>query len=477
MTNYVKQPTFLIYNYETFGRNPALDRPAQFASIRVNNNFEPIEKPAMFFCCPADDYLPEPETVLITGITPQSALNNGVIEAEFASRINRIFSVPETCILGYNNVRFDDEVSRNIFYRNFYDPYGWSWKNGNSRWDLLSVVRACYALRPDGIHWPLNEDGLPSFQLEHLTSANGIDHSNSHDAKNDIYATLAIAKLLRQAQPKLFDYLYRYRSKRQLKTLINMTAMKPLVYVSSSVFSTALVNTAWIIPLAWHPNNPNILIVCDLSSDIRVLLNLDSNLLRNRLLYTHCDQLDIGSTQVPLKLVYINKCPILAPANTLRSEDAMRLGINRQYCLDNLLLLRRSQSDLHKTVLTLYANSEPSITSDNVDAQLYDNLFNDVDRATIDMVRSTSPNNLSALDVSFIDRRLKLLLFRYRARNFANTLNYSEQQRWLEYRRALFTKTRLEDYVQRLELLYHVHEGNEYKIRLIFMLFEYLKQL
>lgn len=474
MTNYVKQPTFLIYDYETFGRHPALDRPAKFASIRVNSNFEPIEKPAMFFCCPADDYLPEPEAVLITGITPQSALNNGVIEAEFARRIHRIFSVPETCILGYNNVRFDDEVSRNIFYRNFYDPYGWSWENGNSRWDLLSVVRACYALRPDGIQWPLNEDGLPSFQLEHLTSANGINNSNFNDAKTDIYATLAIAKLLRQAQPKLFDYLYRYRSKRQLKKLINMKAMKPLVYVSS-LFSAALVNTAWIIPLAWHPNNPNLLIVCDLSGDIRVLLNLDNNLLRNRL-YTHCDQLDIGSTQVPLKLVYINKCPILAPANTLRSEDAVRLGINRQHCLDNLLLLR-SQSDLHKKVLNLYANSEPSITSDNVDAQLYDDLFNDVDRATMDMVRSTSPKNLSALDVSFIDRRLKLLLFRYRARNFANTLNYYEQQRWLEYRRALFTKTRLEDYVQRLELLYHVHEGNEYKIRLIFMLLEYLKQL
>ncbi|XNM88044.1 hypothetical protein ACLK18_11460 [Escherichia coli] len=57
-------------------------------------------------------------------------------------------------ILGYNNVRFDDEVTRNVFYRNFYDPYAWSWQHDNSRWDLLDVMRACYALRPEGINWP-----------------------------------------------------------------------------------------------------------------------------------------------------------------------------------------------------------------------------------------------------------------------------------------------------------------------------------
>jgi exodeoxyribonuclease-1 len=97
---------------------------------------------------------------MVTGITPQEAREKGVNEAEFARRIHDLFTVPNTCVVGYNNIRFDDEVTRNIFYRNFYDPYAWSWQNRNSRWDLLDIMRACYALRPEGINWPENDEGL-----------------------------------------------------------------------------------------------------------------------------------------------------------------------------------------------------------------------------------------------------------------------------------------------------------------------------
>lgn len=155
--------------------------------------------------------------------------------------------MPQTCIVGYNNVRFDDEVTRNIFYRNFYDPYAWSWQHDNSRWDLLDVMRACYALRPEGITWPENDEGLPSFRLEHLTVANGIEHQNAHDAMADVYATIAMAKLVKTRQPRLFDYLYSHRNKRKLATLIDVPQMKPLVHVSG-MFGAARGNTSW-----WRP--------------------------------------------------------------------------------------------------------------------------------------------------------------------------------------------------------------------------------
>lgn len=199
-----QQSTFLFHDYETFGTHPALDRPAQFAAIRTDSEFNVIGEPEVFYCKPADDYLPQPGAVLITGITPQEARAKGENEAAFAARIHSLFTVPKTCILGYNNVRFDDEVTRNVFYRNFYDPYAWSWQHDNSRWDLLDVMRACYALRPEGINWPENDDGLPSFRLEHLTKANGIEHSNAHDAMADVYATISMAKLVKTRQPRLF---------------------------------------------------------------------------------------------------------------------------------------------------------------------------------------------------------------------------------------------------------------------------------
>ena len=472
MSDSPAQPTFLFHDYETFGKSPSLDRPAQFAAIRTDAEFNIIGESEVFFCKPADDYLPQPEAVMITGITPQHALAQGMNEADFAKRIHGLFSVPKTCVLGYNNVRFDDEVTRNIFYRNFYDPYAWSWQHDNSRWDLLDVMRACYALRPDGIVWPDNEDGLPSFRLEHLTKANGIEHANAHDAMADVYATIAMAQLVRTRQPKLFDYLYSFRHKQKLITLIDVPQMKPLVHVSG-MFGALRGNTSWIAPLAWHPENRNAVIMVDLAGDVSPLLELDADALRERL-YTPKAQLTDAA--VPVKLVHLNKCPVLAQANTLRPEDAERLGIDRQHCLNNLKLLR-DNPQVREKVVAIYAEAEPFVPSDNVDAQLYNGFFSDADRAAMKIVLQTDPQNLPALDISFVDPRIEKLLFNYRARNYPGTLDEAEQQRWLNHRREVFSADYLQRWAQELEMLYNQYEGDKEKTALIKALYQYAQEI
>ena len=467
------QPTFLFHDYETFGKSPSLDRPAQFAGIRTDMDFNIIGEPEVFYCQPADDYLPQPEAVMITGITPQLAKARGVSEAEFARRIHTLFSEPNTCVVGYNNVRFDDEVTRNIFYRNFYDPYAWSWQNGNTRWDLLDVMRACYALRPDGINWPENDDGMPSFRLEHLTKANGVEHENAHDAMSDVYATIAMAKLVKQQQPKLYDYLFSHRTKQKINTLIDIPQMKPLVHISG-MFGAFRGNTSWIVPLAWHPDNRNALITCDLAGDMSPLLELDADALRARL-YTRREELG-DAAAVPIKLVHINKCPVLAPANTLRAEDAERIGIDRQRCLDNLALLRQ-HAEIREKVVALFAEAEPFAGTDDVDAQLYDGFFGDADKSAMNIILNTPAVNLPALDLSFNDKRIEKLLFRYRARNFPGTLDDAEQQRWLQHRREALNPQRVQDYVLELESLFNLHEGDKEKMALLKALFDYAREL
>jgi len=467
------QPTFLFHDYETFGKSPSLDRPAQFAGVRTDMDFNIIGEPEVFYCQPADDYLPQPEAVMITGITPQQAKARGVSEAEFARRIHALFSEPNTCIVGYNNVRFDDEVTRNIFYRNFYDPYGWSWQNGNTRWDLLDVMRACYALRPEGINWPENNDGMPSFRLEHLTKANGVEHANAHDAMSDVYATIAMAKLVKQQQPKLYDYLFSHRSKQKITTLVDIPQMKPLVHISG-MFGAFRGNTSWIAPLAWHPDNRNALITCDLAGDMSPLLELDADALRERL-YTPRDQLG-DAAAVPIKLVHINKCPVLAPANTLRPEDAQRIGIDRQRCLANLALLRQ-HPEIREKVVTLFAEAEPFAAVDDVDARLYDGFFSDADRSAMNIILQTDSSNLPALDLTFNDSRIKQLLFRYRARNFPGTLDDAEQQRWLQHRREALNPERVQRYVLELESLFNLYEGDNDKMAQLKALFDYARDL
>lgn len=467
------QPTFLFHDYETFGKSPALDRPAQFAAIRTDMDFNIIGEPEVFYCQPADDYLPQPEAVMITGITPQLARARGVSEAEFAQRIHALFTVENTCVVGYNNVRFDDEVTRNIFYRNFYDPYAWSWQKGNSRWDLLDVMRACYALRPDGIIWPENEDGLPSFKLEQLTQANGVEHSQAHDAMSDVYATIAMAKLVKTRQPKLFDFLFSHRTKQKINTLIDIPQMKPLMHISG-MFGALRGNTSWIAPLAWHPDNRNAIIVCDLAGDMTPLMELDADALRERL-YTPRQQLG-ELPAVPVKLVHINKCPVLAPANTLRPEDAERLGIDRQHCLANLALLRQ-HAEIREKVVALYAEAEPFTPSQDVDAQLYNGFFSDADRAAMNIIQQTAPANLPALDLTFNDDRITQLLFRYRARNFPGTLDDSEQQRWLQHRREALNSERIESFLLELESLANLHDGDNEKMAQLKALYDYAREL
>ncbi|MFT5897180.1 MAG: exodeoxyribonuclease-1, partial [bacterium] len=208
-----KTTSFYWFDYETFGTHPAWDRPCQFAGVRTDADLNVIGEPLVIYCRQSPDYLPNPEACRITGISPQLANAKGLCEAQFIRLIHEQMTYPGTCSVGYNNIRFDDEFTRHTLFRNLFDAYEQEWKNDCSRWDLLDIVRLTRALRPDGIQWPTNENGLSSNRLEHLSVANGIEHSQAHDAMSDVWATLGMAKLIKQMQPRLFNYAFNQRGK------------------------------------------------------------------------------------------------------------------------------------------------------------------------------------------------------------------------------------------------------------------------
>lgn len=467
------QPTFFFFDYETWGTSPAKDRPSQFAGVRTDMDFNIIGEPLVIYCQPPSDYLPSPEAVLITGITPQLAASKGLPEPEFIDQIHQQLATPNTTSLGYNSIRFDDEVTRYTCYRNFIDPYAWSWQNGNSRWDLLDVMRACHALRPEGIEWPKNDEGHISFKLEHLSVANGIEHSNAHDAMADVIATIEMAKKVKAAQPKLFDYFLNMRHKRKLNELIDIVNMTPLMHVSG-MLGRECSYTSWIVPVAWHPTNKNAVIVVDLAKDPQALLDLDTEQIRDRL-YTKRADLAPDELPVPIKLVHINKCPILAPAKTLTAENADKIGINREQCLQNLQILRQHPEIREKLVGVFNVDREFDGSQD-VDSQLYDNFFSPADRAAMDIIRQTQPEQLGGLDITFKDSRIEPLLFRYRARHFPWTLAEQEQQRWLNHSRDYF-QSRIDDYMLNLENLVYEHESDTKKINLLKSVYQYVEKL
>jgi exodeoxyribonuclease-1 len=428
--------TFLWHDYETFGANTRRDRPAQFAAIRTDAELNEIGEPVMLYCKPANDYLPDPQSCLITGITPQVAWERGVPEREFAARIETEMAQPGTIGVGYNTIRFDDEITRFMFWRNLIDPYAREWQNQCGRWDLLDVVRLAYALRPDGMVWPTKDDGTQSFKLEHLSQANGLLHEAAHDALSDVRATIALARLLRQHNPRLFDFAFSLHKKDRVAAELRLPATaqtaRPFLHVSG-MFPADRGCLAVMWPLASHPTNKNEIIAWDLAHDPRELALLDVEQLRLRM-FTRTADLPEGVTRLPIKTVHLNKSPmVVGNVNTLTPALAQRWGIDLAQAAAHAEVAR-ALPDMSAIWPAVFAR--PQEPAPDVEQDLYGGFVGNTDRRRLNDLRAMTGEQLARTRAAFDDPRLGELLWRYRARNFPESLSPEEVQRWDAHRAA-----------------------------------------
>jgi exodeoxyribonuclease-1 len=419
--------TFYWHDYETWGSRPAYDRPCQFAGLRTDAALNETGEPLVVYCRPADDLLPQPEACLVTGITPEVAAQKGVPEAEFARAIQRELSRPGTCSVGYNNLRFDDQVTRWLFYRNLLDPYAHAWRNQNSRWDLIDVMRLAHALRPEGVRWPEREPGVASFKLEDLTAANEIEHQGAHDALADVRATLALARRLRGAQPRLFAYALKLRNKRQVEQLIE--GGKPLLHVSQR-YPAALGCIAPVAVVGRRRADPNGILCFDLREDPAQILDSSDEELRLRL-FTARSDLPEGVERLPVKGVRINAAPILVPMGTLGGAAAERWSIDLERVALHAQRAAQHRAAIARRLEPLYADAEASDGPQDPEQMLYaGGFFPDADRREMERLGAMSPEALAREHPEFEDERLPVLLFRMRARSWPATLSAEEREEW-----------------------------------------------
>jgi exodeoxyribonuclease-1 len=428
--------SFLWHDYETYGAWPMADRPSQFAAQRTDAELNCIGDPVVWYCSPADDVLPHPMACLITGITPQEAHRRGVSETGFTQNILDEMMQPGTCSVGYNSIRFDDTVTRNLLYRNLRDPYEREYKNGNSRWDLIDLARMYYALRPAGIQWPMHEAGKPSFRLEDLSAENNIAHEGAHDALADVRATIDLARMFRQSQPRLFDWGLGLRDQKQVKSLLDPVEPKVLLHTSAKIPATRGC-TSLVLPLAVMPDRPKSVIVFDLMADPTPLIQQPADVIHD-LVFTPAADLPEGVERLPLKAIHSNHVPMVAPFATLKGVDLNRIQLNPDRCRRHAAKVLASIASIrHKVVevfLTSYADSQET---NDPDLMIYNGgFFSHADRHLMSKVLSVPADKLGGHLWSFQDKRLPLMLFRYRARNFPETLSMKEADMWREDRRA-----------------------------------------
>lgn len=435
----MKQATFFWHDYETWGIHPALDRPAQFAGVRTDDQLNIVGSPMMLYCTPTPDYLPSIDACLVTGITPQEALEKGVSEAEFSARIHAEMAQANTCTVGYNSLRFDDEFTRHLFYRNFYDPYAREWQNGNSRWDLIDVARLCYALRPDGVQWPTREDGAASFRLEELTAANNIDHGDAHDALSDVYATIEFARLLRSAQPELFDYALTMRHKATVQQRLDLHKQVPVVHISGRV-SAQRHCAGFVMPLMQHPSNNNSVVVFDLYQDPTALLTMSAEEIR-QLMFTTNEALPEGVERPALREIRVNRSPMIAPSTVLNEENTARLGWDLQVFRERWLQLRNAPGLLEKINAIFSHDNFANEEERDPEQSLYSgSFFSTDDQRLRNEVVQAEGAALAHMHLPFEDDRLPELLWRYRCRNFPHTLTAQEVEQWYAFCRAQLTR-------------------------------------
>jgi exodeoxyribonuclease-1 len=384
----------------------------------------------MVYCQPAPDYLPDPESCLLTGILPQACLERGVPEHAFADAIEAQLAQPGTVGVGYNTIRFDDEVTRHLFWRNLIDPYAREWQNQCGRWDLLDVVRLTWALRPEGITWPTHEDGRPSFKLEHLTAANGLAHEAAHDALSDVRATIALAKLIKSRQPRLWDFALKLRRKDEV--IQEMGVGRPFLHISG-MYGVERGCMALVWPLAPHPSNKNEVIVWDLASDPAELFTLDVETIRQRM-FSKADELPEGMARLPIKTIHINKSPmVIGNLKTLSDAVAAKWGVDVPRALAHAEVAAKQGHLLAGMWPAVFERPAPGAKPD-VDEDLYGGFVGNEDRKALQRLRGLSPQQLADKRPAFADSRLAEILFRYRARNFPETLSEAEQAQWLEHR-------------------------------------------
>ncbi|WP_168895707.1 exodeoxyribonuclease I [Enterobacteriaceae endosymbiont of Macroplea mutica] len=451
------QSTFLFYDYETFGLHPLYDRIAQFSCVRTNMNLEVILQPKTLYCQIPTDYLPNLQSIKIHNFNYHDYFKKYLLEYKFAKYINNIFTQNNTCIVGYNNIAFDDEFSRFLFYRNFYDAYNWSWQNCNSRWDILNLARACYVLRPEGIVWP-KHNHIPIFNLAAITKINNLSlYSQSHDALNDVYSTIALAKLIKKKQPLLFHYFFKNRLKKELLKIINLFTMHPLIYISA-IYKNINNNLGCIAPLCLHPYNKNILVVFDLQYDVNFFIKI----------YWHDKIID---TLLPfIKFIYLNKSPIIIPIKVLKKNDIQRLKFNITLYLKHFVMFKQYVCKVKKIVQKYLYNVASTqnylyktTNMYNVDTQLYKQFFPIQDQKKFYLIRNIDiyKNNI----FNFIDDRINFLLLKYKARNFTCILNNTEITEWNKYLFYKYTSTQINNYIAQIHnLLCHVSIKTEHKL-------------
>lgn len=221
---------FAFFDLETTGISPAFDHPLQFAAILTDAEFREIER-VNLRCRLAPHVIPSPQALAVTGVRPHQLVAPELPSPfEFAQELSALVSRWSPAIwTGFNSIRFDEEMLRQMFYQNLQAEIFATQFNGNTRFDIMTAVFAAFHRQRDLFKWPVDEIGKVRFKLDRLAPLNGFEGHNAHDALGDVEATIHIAQLIAQRAPSLWAELLANRDKADVQARLEQFAPLELV--------------------------------------------------------------------------------------------------------------------------------------------------------------------------------------------------------------------------------------------------------
>ena len=379
---------YVFYDFETTGISPAFDQPLQFGAVLTDAQFNEIDRVELR-CKLAPHIIPSPYALVVTGLSPEQIVDPALPELfEFSQSIMDLIDrwTPATWI-GYNSMKFDEEVLRQTLYQNLQPNIYATQTNGNSRMDMLTVVYAVWCRNRKLLNWPTNTYGGTSFKLDQLAPQNGFGTHNAHDALGDVEATLHLARMISKGDHSLWSSFLFNRNKRSI--LRKLGEFPPVAIVSRD--GSAPPKTYIGCFCGTLPGNTSSAVFFNLQAgDPEVIGSSDEKLNLN---------LAEGASKITFSLP-INKTPAIFSIHDPAREHVERAGV-----------IAKSPS-LRATFLhsasALFSNDKaPDAVP--VEKQIYGKFYSNSDRALLQEFQSSDWISRRKIVNLFEDARLRQL--------------------------------------------------------------------
>jgi len=405
---------FAFFDLETTGTSPAFDHPLQFAAILTDAEFKEIER-VNLRCRLAPHVIPSPQALAVTGVRPHQLVDPDLPSLfEFAQALTELVSRWSPAIwTGFNSIRFDEEMLRQMFYQNLQPEIFVTQFNGNTRFDIMTAVFAVFQRCPDLLKWPVDETGRVRFKLDRLAPENGFEGHNAHDALGDVEATIHLARLIAERAPDLWQQLLANRDKSHVQAQLEQ--FEPVELVGRFGGGPPKAIMGCLCGYAAKNQNQAYLFDLDAMDPEELITASDANLMAA-----------MDAEPRPLRSISINKVPMLLPPATVTDEQRRRA-----------LALAEAPELRQRLIAAMTARypTDPDTAPQHVERQIFNGFYSWNDKARLKEFQGADWPRRQEIVATFEDARLRQLGARLVAFHSPNLLSDSDRRRYIAWRR------------------------------------------